>query len=227
VARYDQSTVETVTPEQSEALAISPDGSKVFVGGTRGSFETDKYQFTTIAYDLATGQELWVAARHWEGTDFDLVNGLAVSPDSQSVYATGQVTGSRELDIGTVAYDAATGQERWSARDGAPNHHVELGRDIVATADGVYVTGLSIQTFGVPLTDPFMDRADQVTLAYAPVDGTELWSARLNATPTSVTIGHGLTIGDDRLFVFGHTQTNNPDLSEEPPDGLLATYDLP
>jgi DNA-binding beta-propeller fold protein YncE len=228
VARYDRSQGEDTTPEQSEALAISPDGSKVFVGGMSGSFATNEYVFTTIAYDLVTGQQLWVSAsRHWEGTDFNAINAMAVAPDSHTVYATGQVTADRELDIGTVAYDAATGQERWAVRDGALNHHVELGKDIVATADGVYVTGLSIQSFGLPLSDPFMDLADQVTLAYAPANGTELWSARLNATPTSVTIGQGMTISGDRLFVFGHTQVNNPDLTEEPPDGLLAAYDLP
>src|SRR5581483_9849183 len=45
--------------DYAEALGVSPDGSEVFVAGSstpRGSGP----QATTVAYDAATGAELWV-----------------------------------------------------------------------------------------------------------------------------------------------------------------------
>ncbi len=224
VARYDRGP--GITPERANAVAISPDGSSVFVGGTSGSFETNDYRYTTVAYDAASGEQRWEALRNWEGTDFDEINAMAVSPDGSAVYATGQSTANRQSDIATIAYSATTGQELWNVRESAPEHHTELGKDILATANGVYVTGLSIQTLAVQPLFAIADISDQVTVAYAPATGAEMWVARLNASTAGVTIGRRMEIGGGRLFVAGDS-AENVSADSDFRDAVVAAYALP
>lgn len=224
VARYDRGP--GVTPERANAVAISPDGSLVFVGGMSGTFETGDYRYTTVAYDAVTGAQRWEAFRNWEGTDFDEITAMAVAPDGSAVYVTGQSTANRQSDIATVAYAATTGQELWNMRESAPEHHTELGKDIVATAAGVYVTGLSIQTIAVPPFVAVASIADQVTVAYAPATGAELWVARLNASTAGKTIGRRMEIGGGRLFVVGDS-SENVSQDADYQDAVLAAYALP
>lgn len=63
------------------AVAVSPDGSRVFVTG--GS--NDNY--ATVAYSTATGGQLW-AARYTARVK-DNASAIAVSPDGRSVFVTG------------------------------------------------------------------------------------------------------------------------------------------
>jgi WD40 repeat protein len=224
VARYDRGP--GVTPERANAVAISPDGSLVFVGGMSGTFETGDYRFTTVAYDAATGAQRWEAFRNWEGTDFDEITAMAVAPDGSAVYVTGQSTANRQSDIATVAYSATTGTELWNMRESAPEHQTELGKDIVATASGVYVTGPSVQTIAVQSFVHVASFSDQVTVAYAPATGTELWVARLNASTLGVTTGEQLEIGGGRLFVAAHS-AENVSQDTDYRDAVVAAYALP
>src|SRR5258708_16761108 len=89
------------------AVGVSPDGKTVFVTGTsQGNY----YDYATVAYDAATGVELW-EARYNGPLGFDGASSLAVSPTGNIVV----VTGSTEIPDGnttswaTVAYDPATG----------------------------------------------------------------------------------------------------------------------
>jgi hypothetical protein len=45
---------------------------------------------------------------------------LAVSPDGRSLFVAGSVTGTSSEDHLTVAYNAATGAQRWVSRYNAP-----------------------------------------------------------------------------------------------------------
>jgi hypothetical protein len=86
------------------SIAVSPDGSKVFVTGpTLASGSADEY--ATIGYDTATGKQLWAAAYHGAPGANSTPVALGVSPDSSSVFVTGTTTlsgGHREY--ATVAY---------------------------------------------------------------------------------------------------------------------------
>src|SRR6266542_2649914 len=55
LARYDGAR----GVDQSNAMALSPDGLKVFVTGKSSSERTD-YDAATVAYDANTGATLWV-----------------------------------------------------------------------------------------------------------------------------------------------------------------------
>jgi outer membrane protein assembly factor BamB len=85
---------------QPEAMAVSPDGSAVFLTGVVDNRRSAGYD-GTVAYSAATGVKLW-SAIYPGGAGY----ALAVSPDSATLYVTG--------GAGTLAYNAATGAVRWT-----------------------------------------------------------------------------------------------------------------
>src|SRR6266480_8163245 len=74
--------------DKAAAAAISPDGSRVFVTGHSGLVQTLE-DFTTTAYDTATGQQLWVATYDGPGHYVDEARAIATSPDGSRIYITG------------------------------------------------------------------------------------------------------------------------------------------
>ena len=84
------------------AIAVSPDGSQVFVVG---GIYRDRYMddYLTIAYDATDGGRLWW--RHEGIGSSDDGSGLVVTPDGSEIVVTGTM-GSQmgELKFGTVAY---------------------------------------------------------------------------------------------------------------------------
>jgi outer membrane protein assembly factor BamB len=100
---------QTYPPENAggpdEVIAVSPDGAQVYVTGhVTGQGDV------TIAYAAGTGRQLWVS-RYNKSVR---VLSVAVSPDGTTVYeaGTGRVSG-RGPYIAVIAYDAATGRQRW------------------------------------------------------------------------------------------------------------------
>jgi DNA-binding beta-propeller fold protein YncE len=143
----------------ARAIAVSPDGTKVFVAGQ------SNHDYATVAYDAFTGQQLW--QRIYDGPDMWMDSGeaITVSPDGSRVLVTGS---SRDWDTGwdwaTLAYDPETGDVLWESRY-QPAQEDEA-RAIVTSADGatVFVAGIS--------------GADYALMAYNTVDGTERCDAR-------------------------------------------------
>jgi hypothetical protein len=86
-------------------IAVSPDGAQVYVTGY-----SIRQRAVTIAYAAGTGRQSWVSHSKSVG----LITGLAASPDGTTVYetGTGRVSGKGSY-IAVIAYDAATGQQRW------------------------------------------------------------------------------------------------------------------
>lgn len=216
-------------PDRANAIAISPDGETVFVGGMSGQdadgppFDVD-YRFTTVAYDAGTGAERWEARRAWEGSTMTEVSDLAVAPDGSLVYATGYANGAQNNDMVTVAYDPATGAERWSVREALTEHDGERGSAILATADAVFVAGASSTRRTEPL---FLNQGrlvDQTTTAYSP-SGAKLWTARLNATTIGQTSGQTLVVAGEHVIVLGQS-SDNVSVDTDVYDGVLAAYDL-
>src|SRR5207247_1782002 len=119
--------------DEAVAITLSPDGSGVYVtgksvkpvGGQRVKpaicFDTD---YATVAYRASTGEELW-SARYRDynlcGANQDVVADIAT--DGQRVFVTGRTSGKPDNadDYGTVAYDAATGQQIWERRYDGPD----------------------------------------------------------------------------------------------------------
>src|SRR5438445_262906 len=85
-----------------QSVATSQDGTRVFVTGY-SAHGSGAFDLATVAYDAATGAQLWVA-RHDNGIGV----ALTVSPDGSRVYVTGAVRKRPNSwnDMATVAYDA-------------------------------------------------------------------------------------------------------------------------
>jgi DNA-binding beta-propeller fold protein YncE len=70
-----------------EAIAVSPDGSAVFVTGFVDTSSAEVYG--TVGYATATGAQLWQARLTGLAGASTIPLSLTVSPDSSRVYVTG------------------------------------------------------------------------------------------------------------------------------------------
>jgi outer membrane protein assembly factor BamB len=135
--------------DAASSIAVNPAGTTVFVTGQRTVPAEYGFNgaYSTVAYDAATGSQLWV--RSATGATSDEQDGdyytpsVAVSPNGDTVYFTGSINGYK-----TIAYNAATGATRWA------RHHPGTGTDHAATiavdrrGDEVFVTGTSSSDYG-------------------------------------------------------------------------------
>jgi hypothetical protein len=102
-------------------LTFSPDGRRVYVTGESYAYGNplvvpSDSVLTTIAYDSATGSQLWRASYN---SVVGLDNGRAVasSPSGKQVYvAAVSDTGHFDLDYVTAAYNATNGALLWAKR---------------------------------------------------------------------------------------------------------------
>ena len=154
---------------QDVAKAIVVDGaSNVYVTGySRGS--GGGFDYATIKYDGATGNQVWVARYNGPANSDDMA--LALRLDSAgNVFVTGASRDSAgQDDYATVKYDGATGNQMWVARyNGPANDRDRAFALAVDSAGNVFVTGWSR---GV---DSDMDYA---TVKYDGATGNQLWVA--------------------------------------------------
>ncbi|WP_157987752.1 S8 family serine peptidase [Jiangella endophytica] len=188
-------------------IALSPDGTRVYVTGLsvgRGVGASGG-DYATLAYDASTGDELWLARYNGPGDDFDNARAVGVSPDGGTVLVTGQVqlrTGATShTDYGTVAYDAATGLQRWVALYDGPATGFDSANDLAVSPRGdvVFVTGHS------PGATSGWDHA---TVAYSVPTGEQVWAARYDgpAGGSDDAVALAVSPDGDRLFVTGTTR---------------------
>jgi hypothetical protein len=142
------------------AAAAAEDGSSVVVTGyvLRAASGGD---FATIAYDGTTGAKRWLAPFTSHAVNHDTPLSIAMSPDSDAVYVTGQSYRGADTgeDVTTLAYGVDTGALLWSRFYTGAGHETDLGWSIGVSPDAseVLVTGKVGQT---------PPRPDYVTLAY-------------------------------------------------------------
>jgi TolB-like protein len=214
---YDAATgselwVERFNDGFASALGVSPDGSLVFVTGyTYDPDTTATSDYATVAYDAATGSELWVERYNGPGNSTDYSNAIGVSPDGSEVVVTGQSGGSTgDFDYATVAYDAATGAQLWVKRYNGPGDDTDVALALVVSPDAseVFVTGYSD---GWSSAHGF----DYATVAYDASTGAQLWVKRYNASGNFDDYASALGVSPDgsAVFVTGGSEvsTNGPD----------------
>jgi len=101
---YQPAAISEAGPGGAAAAGVSPDGTLVFVAGSSPGSRPNSSNYTTIAYDTATGHTSWLA-RYRGRQDFGVPSSLAVSPTGQGVFVTGYLHGhAGSLIFGTVAY---------------------------------------------------------------------------------------------------------------------------
>ncbi len=135
--------------DQAYSVAASPTGGTVFVTGyTDTTSNSAGYEYTTIAYNAATGAQLWLASYNGPAKSTSEAYSVAVSPSGGTVYVTGSSWGCvcGGVDYATVAYNAATGAQLWVERYGGPTGGGNSGRAVAVspTTGTVFVTGPSL-----------------------------------------------------------------------------------
>jgi hypothetical protein len=185
------------------SVAVSPDGRTVYAAGTTDDGKLSHDDFVTIAYNAATGRQLWTDRYNGPGRGEDTVAGAAVSPDGRTVYVAGTSDGGASGDdYAVVAYDAATGQRRWVARYNGPAGGTQLAVGLAVAPSGaaVYVTGLSATPDGTAAA----------TVTFGTADGRQRWAALyrgpagLGATASAITAGPN----GRNVFVAGQSDSD-------------------
>jgi outer membrane protein assembly factor BamB len=184
VARYDNGGNGGAT-----SAAASPNGKTMFVTGyvTTASGTED---YTTVAYNAATGAQLWAARYTDPGHSSDRAYSVAVSPDGNTVFVTGTSLTATSYYYATVAYNAATGAQQWVARYEIANPYGAPSVGAVSP-DGtkVFVTGTS-------------DESDYTTVAYNAVTGAQLWVARYGGVAGGGSYASSVVVSRDGTKVF-------------------------
>jgi len=184
--------------DSAEAIAVSPAGDRLFVGGVRTvgtgvpfSGSSDDVDYGVIAYETGTGRELWAAGYAGpgdpaSGSRDDYLLDLEPSADGSTVFVTGYSRDGRgpvDYDWATVAIDAATGKRLWVARHNAGGGAWDLTWDLavgtVTAPDDTQVEMVFVAGYAS------LDGGGQSgsTVAYDAATGAKLWEATTNPGP--------------------------------------------
>ncbi len=187
--------------DQANSIAVSPDGSRVFVTGESVGAGSELTGYGTVAYDATTGATLWVGRYKGPGNGDDSPKSIAVSSDGSEVFVTGYTVGANGgYDYGTVAYDGSTGATLWVERYNGPKNDLDGAWSIAASTDGskVFVTGVS-KGKGSSF--------DYATVAYDASSGTTAWVSRYNGPANDYDAASSVAASPDgsKVFVTGES----------------------
>jgi hypothetical protein len=190
--------------DNAASLAVSPDGGEALVtGSSRGA--TSGSDYATVAYDTATGRQLWVKRYNGPGNSNDSALWVAVSPSGSSVFVTGASAATTfGADYATVAYNTVTGKRLWASRFDSPGNTVATARSVAVSANGqeVFITGSTSN----------LTSADYLTVAYSTATGAQLWASRYNGPASHADNAYSIAVSPagGKVFVTGASQGLKP-----------------
>ena len=208
-ARHDSPAEGAEVPND---IAVSPDGTRVFVTGFEDvglenvGQPSEDGRVVTLAYDAATGGLLWRATYDGQGGRTDIGHSVGVAPDGSEVYVSASAVGEGGAPQHvTLAYRAATGVPEWQAARPSPSGQSLVGdrSDLVVSPDGshVYVAGSEFPEEG-------SSARDFVVVAYGTdgqETGQELWSTRHDGGGPDEVRGVDVAPDGGTVFVIGET----------------------
>jgi hypothetical protein len=159
--------------DDAKSVTVSPSGNTVVVTGTSAG-TTSRGDYATVAYNAATGTQLWAKRYNGPGNRSDVAASVRVSPSGAGVFVTGWSAGAGSgSDYATISYNAATGARKWVKRYNGPGNATDFADSLGVSPTGgtVYVTGTSA---GAKSGD------DYATIAYSAATGARRWVSRYN-----------------------------------------------
>ena len=185
----------------ANSVAASPDGKTVYVTGSSYAGSSTDYDYATLAYNAATGAQLWVKRYTGPGSGDDQAYSVAASPDGETVFVTGYSSGTTAGQVGyaTVAYNAANGAKLWVKHyNGPASGGIGTQAHSVATSpDGstVYVTGES------------GNDSTYATVAYNAATGAQQWIKHYTGNGPSGSAAQALTVSPatGTVYVTGYS----------------------
>ena len=180
--------------DEASSVAVSPDAKTVFVTGYSYGTTAGEVDYATVAYNAATGAQLWVK-RYISPALQGFATSVAASPGGTAVFVTGysgsQTTGG--YDYATVAYNPATGAQLWVKRYNGPAAADHAHSVTVASGKTVFVTGSSFGTG---------NGYDYATVAYSAATGAQLWVKRYNGAAGGSRGANSVAVSPDGKTVF-------------------------
>jgi hypothetical protein len=224
VARHDG--IGAGEPDRAFGIDVAPDGGFIYVTGDSWSGYSEgktQFDYATVAY-TPEGSVVW--GQRYRGPTGGFNSPVGVVANEDTVIVSGQSRGNTSDDVrdyGTVAYDSATGTERWR-RLYAPPRHDDVASDLVLSSDGstVYVTGSSKPNIKYTSLD------ELATIAYDAAGGDVMWTSRLDVGVGNSLSARGLAATPDGgVAVIGQI-VRSADPLEGPTsdvyDALIANY---
>jgi hypothetical protein len=178
---------------------LSPDGSTVYVtgyGGDGSGVHTGRYRAGTVAYDAATGSQIWAVNDDTIDTlAGDTKVSLGVDPDGSRVFISGDdCTSYPSCTWGTVAYDAATGARDWVSHYDAGGRGFSADLAVSPDGSGLYITGQMQMPCYAGCTSR---EQDAPLVSYDLATGDERW-----ATTFPNNSGSALAVSPDGASVY-------------------------
>ena len=182
--------------EGALSIAVDPRGGTVFVTGTSEGSAALTNDYATVAYDAATGAQIWAERYNGPANKNDNASFMAVSPDGAAVFMTGSSTGTTSgFDYATVAYNAATGAQLWVERYNGLVSRGDEARSVAVSPDGaaVFVTGYS---------DGDKSGPDYATVVYDASTGTQRWVKRYDSGGPRLDFAQSVAVSSNGATVF-------------------------
>jgi DNA-binding beta-propeller fold protein YncE len=165
-------------PSPFDPITLSPDGSRVYVTGFSAGAGMSQ-DFITIAYDAATGDELWLDRYDGPEGGMDRAFFVVASPDGERVYVTGDSAppGSNDIDVATIAYDAGSGARLWRTGFGGPLDYLDTAHGQALSPDGTRLYTVSQSWNTCDVCGNGNADVDIAVTAYDTTDqGKQVWS---------------------------------------------------
>ena len=195
--------------DDAEALAVSPDGTRVYVSGWSWSGTSSKADQATVSYAASDGSLQWATRYNSPSHGFDWGNSIGVSPDGLTVYVGGgrtrSVGGKLTNDYETTALNSGSGVVNWARFYNGPGDYTKndvgdtiFGLNVSSDGSRIFVTGHSYRT-GTSF--------DIASVAYD-ASGNQLWIARYNGPNNGPEYLPSSTLSSDgqTLYVTGQSK---------------------
>jgi hypothetical protein len=217
--------------DRSSDVAVDVDGRVLVTGDSLRANTVNNVlmDYATVAYDGVSGDQLW-ASRYSgpTGTGLHFGTTVATSRTSRLAVVSGQSDGGgRDYDWATLAYDTATGQQRWVQRLSTPQIKLEFATDSAITLDGATAVLTGVSGGNNPTGYRDFNRSPGVTVGYRLTDGALEWSARdYGNDETDSFSPRQLALAQDGSVYTAGQLTNNlqTDQSDNVYDAMLVAY---
>ena len=185
----------------ANSVTASPDGKTVFVTGSSYAGSATDYDYATVAYNAATGAQLWVKRYTGPGSGDDQAYSVAASPDGTTVFVTGYSSGTTvgQVDYATVGYNAATGAQLWVKR------YAGLATGGIGTQ--AYSVAVSPSGSTVYVTGESGNDSVYATVAYTAATGAQLWVKSYTGNGPSGSAAQAVAVSPatGTVFVTGYS----------------------
>lgn len=176
----------------ARAVAVSPDGSKVYVAGTE---RAGSYDALVIAYRATTGDELWSTRIDVAGRA-DQATVLGVSPDGLTLYVGGQSLADGASTALVAALGSGVGDVLWvDTQSAAGGRQAAYALRVAPGGDAVFTAAEA--EFSSPDT--------ATVLAHAAGNGARLWTASIPGPRAPRPDGLDVTTDGALVLAVGHT----------------------